>query len=131
VTDIVKPGLVVWRGRSILLCRKRGLSSLILPGGKREPGETDEECLRREIAEELGCRMGVPRYLGTFEDEAASDQPEPPRRLRVLLYEAALEGEPSPCNEIVEVVWVPVAEERADVSPILARQILPALRALQ
>jgi A/G-specific adenine glycosylase len=35
------------------------------PGGKREKGETFEECLRREIREETGFEVDVGPYLMT------------------------------------------------------------------
>jgi 8-oxo-dGTP pyrophosphatase MutT (NUDIX family) len=37
----------------LLSTRSRGKNRYYIPGGKREPGETDEQTLLREIKEEL------------------------------------------------------------------------------
>lgn len=49
-------------GRYLITRRRRGthLEGLWeFPGGKREPGETLQACLRRELAEELGADFAV------------------------------------------------------------------------
>jgi 8-oxo-dGTP diphosphatase len=45
--------LLVARGRKILLVRRRADGRWALPGGRSRPRETDKDCLRREIGEEL------------------------------------------------------------------------------
>ena len=39
------------------------------PGGKMEPGETQEEALKREIREELSTDISVDEFLCTVEDD--------------------------------------------------------------
>jgi len=124
---IDKPGLLIVRDGRILLCRKRkGTQLLILPGGKREPGEDDETCLRRELAEEIaGVTYGPFTSLGVFEAPAAG---EDDALVRIALYQAAIEGEPTPQAEIAELIWFdPHADDRARLSPILRDKILPAI----
>lgn len=56
-------------GRYLITRRRSGthLEGLWeFPGGKREPGETIEGCLRRELAEELGASFVVAEHVDTI-----------------------------------------------------------------
>lgn len=59
----VAVGLLAHEGRYLIAKRKQGVhlgGFWEFPGGKREAGESLEECLRRELREELGIEISGP-----------------------------------------------------------------------
>jgi 8-oxo-dGTP diphosphatase len=101
----------------ILSTRSRGKDVHYLPGGKREPGETDLDTLVREINEELAITIlpATAAHLGTFHAQAHGH----PSGVTVQMacYTADHHGTPTPSSEIAEVGWLTHAD-RARVSPV-------------
>jgi len=118
---------VVWNDqKQILIDRRRPGGALgdlwEFPGGKLEPGETVEECIKREIWEEIGIVIAVGEHLITI-DHAYN-------HLRVTLtvhHCRYISGIPQPL-ECAEVRWVNLAEISQFSFPKANGQIIDLLR---
>ena len=74
------------------------------PGGKQKPGESLEECLRRELREELGVEVEVGEKLDTV------TWPYPERTVAIHFFRCALAGGTIFSREGQAVAWVPPDE---------------------
>lgn len=96
--------------RRLLAARSSGRDLFYLPGGKREPGESDVQTLVREIREELVVTIDPATVapVGTF--EALADARNDGRSVRLACYTADAEGELAPSREIEELAWLGSAD---------------------
>jgi len=107
---------LVFRGGRLLIAQRPEGGHLAgmweFPGGKREPGETWEECLRRELREELDVDVEVGRLF----EEVTHAYPTKTVRLRFFLCRLPT-GEPRPVG-CAAVAWVsPEALGRYEFPP--------------
>ncbi|MFJ1760422.1 NUDIX domain-containing protein [Amycolatopsis sp. NPDC088138] len=94
----------------ILSTRSRGKQAYYLPGGKREPGETDEQTLVREIREEVTVAIDEPtiRPAGVF--EAQADGKASGVVVRMTCFTAEYTGTLAASSEIEEIAWLGYAD---------------------
>lgn len=118
---------VIWNDEGQILIDRRRQEGLLggmweFPGGKIEPGETVEGCVRREIQEELGIEVSVGDRLITVEHAYT--------HFRVTLHVhhcQYVSGEPRPI-ECDEIRWVSVDELDDYPFPKANTRIIEAIR---
>ncbi|MQY30638.1 NUDIX hydrolase [Nocardia aurantia] len=100
----------------ILCARPRGKDVFYIPGGKREPGESDLRTLLREIDEELTVALlaGTVAHVGTYDAPVPG---EPGTLVRMACYTAEFTGTIAPSSEIDEIAWFRYAD-RDRVPPV-------------
>jgi mutator protein MutT len=104
----VAAGLLV-RGRAVLACQRAAGSAHAgkweFPGGKREPGESMQECLRRELREELGIEAEIGDPVWRTEHTYAGRKPVALLFFLVRRFRGTLEN-----RAFAEIRWVEAAE---------------------
>ena len=118
---------VIRNGQDQILIDRRRQEGLLgglweFPGGKIEPGETMQDCIRREIREELGIEIEVGDHLITV-DHAYTHF-----RVTLNVYHCRrLSGEPQPL-ECDQVRWVTLDEIDQYPFPKANTKIIEALK---
>ncbi len=108
--EVWAAGALPWRdgehGVEVLVVHRPRYDDWTLPKGKRDPGETDEECALREVEEETGLRGVLGREL------PSCDYIDSHGRQKLVRYweMTGVEGGFAPNEEVDEIRWLPVAE---------------------
>ncbi|MDZ8051505.1 MAG: 8-oxo-dGTP diphosphatase MutT [Aulosira sp. ZfuVER01] len=118
---------VIWNDQEQILIDRRRAGGAMgglweFPGGKIEPGETVEECIQREIYEELGIEIAVEEHLITIDHTYTE--------LRVTLtvhHCRHLTGVPQ-ALECEEIRWVGLDDLEQFAFPKANVQIISALK---
>jgi mutator protein MutT len=116
---------IVRRGDTILIAQRHAHDHLAnfweFPGGKRESHETFEQCLVRELQEELGVTVRV----GQLVHDVTHAYPQ--RTVRLCFFECEiLSGEPRPLD-CQDCRWVFVAELRCYKFPPADDELIESL----
>lgn len=99
---------IIERDGLILAAQRSAAMSLPLkwefPGGKIDPGESPEECLRRELVEEMGVRIAVGRDLPLWTHHYPT--------FTVTLYPfiCSIESGSITLHEHAAIGWLPAAD---------------------
>ena len=119
---------MIFRAGKLLITQRHAHSHLgglwEFPGGKREPGETFEQCLVREIREELGVEISV----GELFEEIRHDYAEKSVQLKFFLCRL-LAGEPQPLD-CAAVKWIEKSALAAHHFPAADARLLAKLQSL-
>ena len=123
--DVVVIAAVVQRDDCFLVTRRLEGTHLAgtweFPGGKLEPGESDAECLARELDEELGVETAIGPLVH------ATRHTYPGRTVELRFYRCEIAGEPMPMLG-QQMQWIPRDELHTLEFPPADAELIRQLR---
>ena len=123
----VAAGLILREGHYLIARRKAGthLGGLWeFPGGKREPGESLEDCLRRELREELGVDVTPPVHMRVIRHDYRG------KTVELHFFRCAISRGEASALDCEEVRWVTPRELSDYEFPPADRPLIEALQTL-
>lgn len=102
--ELIKYAAVIIKDGKWLVCRDANQDFWKNVGGLPEGGESPEDCLAREVAEELGVKVKSIQYY--FSTPISMTVTEPKKSLIIHMYKIDIDGKPSPSSEVGELHWL-------------------------
>lgn len=110
IPEMIVTAAIIHRGDAVLIAQ-RPLKGLLgglweFPGGKKKPGESLQDCLKREIMEELGVSITVGNEMGVYRHAYT--------HFRVVLHAffCSLDGGEPSAVEAMDIRWLKYDELR-------------------
>ena len=100
---IIKAGAICIEDQKLLIVKPKKKPFWIQPGGKYEPGESTEACLRRELREEGNVELKSFTHYNNYNIDKAAHSDNP---LRLELYFVRYAGIFVPSSEIEKMEWM-------------------------
>ena len=105
--QIHKAGALIFRDKKLLIVKPKEKTYFISPGGKYGPGESAEDCLKRELKEELSVDLATFNHYKTYDIKKAAHSDD---TLLLEFYIVEVLGHLKPCLEIECLEWLSRAD---------------------
>ena len=119
--------LAVFKDKKILMAKGDDEEVFYFVGGGLEEGETDIDCLIREVKEEIDCDIEFDsiKFLSEFEDLAHGKENT---IVQLPFYMATLIGKPKASREVEEIQYLDSSVDPKLLSKIANDQVYPWLK---
>src|SRR3989344_3303237 len=114
---IKKAEALIFKDGKLLLVKSHSKPHFITPGGKYEEGENAEECLKRELMEELQVEIAAIKHYKDYHFKKAAHSDN---ALDIGLYIVEIQGEPRASREIESMEWLNgenIQNKKVNVAP--------------
>ncbi|MBW3002323.1 NUDIX hydrolase [Candidatus Woesearchaeota archaeon] len=120
-------GAIIIQNDKILML-KGVHKELWTPGGKIDNNESEEECLQRELDEEIGVKLKSMKFFGEYMRKSHYHD----YMMKNRMYLVEIEGTPKPDKEIKEVIWLSKGDfenKKYLIIPVIEEEVFSDLKA--
>ncbi|WP_253446712.1 NUDIX domain-containing protein [Halomonas sp. Y3] len=123
---IIKCAGIILENGKLLVVRKKGSDVFLSPGGKIERGESLQDCVIREIKEEIDVDVQGLHFMGTYTSQSAIEN----NRITLHAWFVEFSGVVKASSEIEEIRWIGLGdiETGLKVGSVFLDHVIPYLK---